>query len=176
MLSAAECAKLEVYPLNDGYICSINIKDTGTSACSKMVQTVVILDRSGSMGSSVRKIVNDVLPTFFNLLDYRPDDTVHLITFDSVCVLLTRRVCDFASLNIDSRGCTIMTPAVHQFKELFATFDMSVPVRVLTISDGVVHDPETTKSAGEELQKFISDFQTPINSQAMRLFTSQVDK
>lgn len=163
--------------MDDAYICSINVDNSDgddKSSKQRLLQTVIILDRSGSMGQSVHRVVNELLPQFFKQLQYSPEDTIHLITFDSVCELLTKRVDDFGKLPINCRGCTNMTLAVHKFKELFATLDMSIPLRVLTISDGDVDNKTTTKVAGDDLAKFVSDFQVSINSQAMRLFTSQV--
>lgn len=174
MSSGTKRNQLEVYPLADGYICSINVESNAEYATPKEVQTVIILDRSGSMGQSVHKIMNEVLPIFFDRLNYNPDDTIYVITFDSVCEVLTLRVSDFGKLPMNNRGCTNMTLAVQTFKEIFSTFDMNIPVRVLTISDGDVDSPSLTKQAGDDLAKFVSEFQVPINSQAMRLFTSQV--
>lgn len=167
--------QLELYPLDDGYIGSINIDNIAeyASQSQKMMETVIILDRSGSMGNSVQRITNQVLPIFFSQLNYRPHDIIHLITFDSYCELLTQRVSDFAKLPLKCRGSTNMTLAVHKFKDLFSTFDLNTPVRVLTISDGVVDNPSGTKQAGDDLAKFLSKFQVPINSQALRLFTSE---
>lgn len=174
MSSVTDCNQLEVYPLDDGFICSMNIDniDELASQSHKAPETVVILDRSGSMGSSVQMITNSVLPMFFDQLQYNPDDIIHLITFDSVCELLTRRVQDFPKLDIKCRGCTNMTLAVHKFTELFSTFELKTPVRVLTISDGMVDSQTSTKKAGDDLAIFVSKYQIPINSQAMRLFTS----
>ncbi|XP_037027479.1 uncharacterized protein LOC119068126 [Bradysia coprophila] len=176
MSSVVKCNKLEIFPLDDGYICSMNVDirdECVASLKQRLLQTVIILDRSGSMGQSVHRVVNEMLPIFFKRLHYSPDDIIHLITFDSVCELLTQRVDDFGKLPINCRGCTNMTLAVHKFQELFSTLDMNIPVRVLTISDGDVDSQVATKRAGDNLAKFISDFQVPINSQAMRLFTSE---
>lgn len=174
MSNASNCEQLELYPLDDGYLCSISIDNIAEYAPKnqKMVETVIILDRSGSMGDSVEKITKQVLPIFFKQLNYKPDDNIHLITFDSVCELLTLTVSGLANLSLKCRGCTNMTLALHKFKELFSTFDLKTPVRVLTISDGDVDNRTSTKRVGDELAKFVSDFQVPINSQAMRLFTS----
>lgn len=177
MSSVEKCKELEVFPLDNGYICSINVDKQDEfvkQSKQKLLQTVIILDRSGSMGQSVHRVVNEMLPLFFKQLHYSPDDIIYLITFDSVCELLTLRVDEFGKYPINCRGCTNMTLAINKFEELFSTLDMNIPLRVLTISDGDVDNKTTTKQAGDRLAKFVSDFQVPINSQAMRLFTSQV--
>lgn len=178
MSSETNCNQLELHPLDDSYICSINVDITITEHGSsrwQMLQTVIILDRSGSMGQSVQKITNEILPIVFNKLKYKPDDTIHLITFDTYCEVLTKKVCDFGKLTLTSRGSTNMTSAIRAFQELFGTFNMNGgSVRVLTISDGDVDNPNSTKQAGDDLAKFIAEFHVPINSQAMRLFTSNV--
>ncbi|KAJ6637003.1 hypothetical protein Bhyg_09729 [Pseudolycoriella hygida] len=175
--SARNCFQMELHPMADGYICSLNIdKDaeyfSQKSNISNSVETVIILDRSGSMGNSVPKIVNEVLPIFFRKLHYQPDDIVHLITFDSYCELFTKRVSEFRNLPLNSRGCTNMTLGIKEFRKLFSTFDLKNPIRVLTISDGDVDNPSSVKQEGDDLAKYVSEYNVPINSQAMRLFTS----
>lgn len=168
--------QLMMYPLDDGYICSINMDSSAEyeSLRPKKIETVIILDRSGSMGPGVGKVINEVLPLFFKQLKYMPDDIIHLICFDSVCELLTLKVSDFGYLPLRCQGSTNMTLALQKFQELIATFNMENPVRVLTISDGHVDNHITTKEAGVQLAYFVSTFQVSINSQAMRLFTSKV--
>lgn len=168
--------QLLMYPLDDGYICSINIDNNAKyeSLHPTKIQTVIILDRSGSMAGCDVKMLNEVLPIFFNQLKYIPEDIIHLITFDSWCELLTLRVSDFGNLPKHCGARTNMTLALNKFKELFTSLDMNIPVRVLTISDGLVDDQITTKQVGDQLANFVMKFQVPINSQAMRLFTSRV--
>ena len=44
------------------------------------VQTVIILDRSGSMGMFSSKMVNDVFPLMLKELGYKDDDKITLVS------------------------------------------------------------------------------------------------
>lgn len=167
--------ELKLFPMDDGYIGSLSINDgnrSNSSSSQKECRTVVILDRSGSMCDNVAKITNKVLPIVFENLSYDPNSEIHLITFDSDVEVYTVNIKGLQNLPIDCRGCTNMAGAVKEFHELFTTFDDNQPIRLLTISDGEVHDEGEVIEAGAELSKLVSSSKTSINSQAVRLFTS----
>ena len=51
--------------------------------CNGEFQTVIILDRSGSMGRHVKRFLNCILPHTLELLGYGTEDPVDLIMFDN---------------------------------------------------------------------------------------------
>ncbi|CAF4883686.1 unnamed protein product [Rotaria sp. Silwood1] len=81
--------ELFLYPNENGFIgkLTLNLSDDSNineSLLSKSnVYTIVILDRSGSMGNSVPRFVNEILPLIFKSLNYDNNDIITLITFDS---------------------------------------------------------------------------------------------
>lgn len=164
--------------MNDGYIGSISIdipkeNDEATIQCQVFPHTVVIVDRSGSMGNYVAKMVNDVLPIMFKKLSYDPKTLIHLITFDSQVEYLNIQVEDLKDQEMQCRGQTYMAGAVLELQlKLFGSFDPSLPVRVLTVSDGAIHDQYQVTIAGDNVAKMVSESTFRINSQAVRLFTS----
>lgn len=170
--------ELKLHPLDENeYIGSIKIK-TGDTADNekqefpKCIQTVIILDRSGSMGDAARRVSNEIIPLFLAKLAYKASDVIHFITFDSNTQLYTVTIDSMKSLPIRATGATKMSPAIRKCQELFKTFNKNEPIRVLTISDGKVVDGRETEKAATSFVEFLGGLDFSINSQAVRLFTS----
>lgn len=161
---------LKIFPSNNEFIGEFVIEnDSGTY---KSIQTIIILDRSGSMGKTVERVINRILPLFFVKLSYRPLHLIYLITFESNTKLHARVVKDFPPLEIKYGTCTNMRPAVGMCQEVFENLDSDKPVRILTISDGIIQDPCETTTAADNLKIFLEGKGFYINSKAVRLFTS----
>ena len=133
------------------------------------VQTVIILDRSGSMGMFSSKMVNDVFPLMLKELGYKDDDKITLVTFDSIVECFTVKVRDLHSLSCTSRGCTKMAGV---FQKLVSTIHESTTyLRILTLSDGSLHDHRETMNKASEVAAVLKP-QYHIVSKAVRLITS----
>lgn len=132
--------KLKLYPILSEFIGCIELPRN--SNLNEKIETVVILDRSGSMGNSVRKIVRAVLPEFFSTLSYSDEEFFHLIAFESSTIVEKIKIGDLRSNDLYCAGGTCMAPAVEELHKLFKQFkSKSVSaVRILTISDGEICD------------------------------------
>ena len=79
---------------NDGmndYIIEMNItKSNNNLNLSKDVEFIIILDKSGSMGDEVHRLVSRIIPRALNLLNYSDIDIIHLITFESYELFSTK--------------------------------------------------------------------------------------
>lgn len=170
-MSSSQFGVITLSPLKKDYIAEVTIDDVSSSSSSSY-QTVVILDRSGSMGKQVGRMINRILPSTFQKLSYKKLNMIYLITFETVSELHTETVQKFPSLSISSGNYTYMQPAVKICQEIFEMLDSSKPVRVLTISDGEVQDQVETAQAADEFSKFLENKGFFINSKAVRLFTS----
>lgn len=170
---------LYVYPNENGLIgkLSLNLsndtKYNDRLLTKSNVCTIVVLDRSGSMGNSVPRFVNQILPSIFKSLDYGDNDRINLITFDSAANRYSIPVKQLASFAIKCQGQTYMAPAIDTLtnfirKELPKDCQS---LRILTISDGEVHDQANVQTQAAQLARLIKNDYT-INSQAVRLFTS----
>lgn len=168
--------EIKVYPIEDEFIACLD-----TTAYQKLsnvkdvkVETVIVLDRSGSMGNSVYKIIHSVLPKFFEFLSYDPDTIINLIAFECQTTVHKIRVADFKDTKLFCAGGTCMAPAVSELQKLFEEFQSKViSLRLLTISDGEVSDQKETKELGDKLAEFAGKCNISVNSQAVRLFTSR---
>lgn len=165
--------KLKFYPLDpEEYIGTIKVDDKVGPQGSESVQTIIILDKSGSMEDTAGRISNEIIPLFLTKLFYEPTDVVHLITFESQARRSTVTVENMKSLVIIGDGWTYMAPAVSECKTIFNEFNSDKPVRVLTISDGEIQDQKKTDEAATNLVDSLKNLHFTINSQAVRLFTS----
>lgn len=133
--------KIITHKSKKDYVCELILNELFTSEPSK-IETIIIMDRSGSMGGAVPKLINGVFPIFFNKLKYNQNDTIHLITFDSRIEHLTLQVNQFKNHSISARGSTLMQEVVNELKSLFNSGKQKF--RILSISDGDVWDQQAT--------------------------------
>jgi hypothetical protein len=158
----------------DGYLAKINIPDSTVVKNHKSTtmnpKMIIILDRSGSMGQNVKRLVNIILPKVIHNLGYTDDDKITLITFDTTSEIYEMNISQMKSCNIASRGRTMFKPALQLLNKYLTTFNHNT-LRILTISDGMMHDIDhVIKYASSISSDFASNRQ--INSQAVRYFTS----
>lgn len=178
--------KLKFHKSFDGYLGQINIPESVIDYSQtqggqvSQPETVIILDRSGSMGQNVARLINIIIPSVLRDLGYKADkrntqgkviekgDQITLITFDSSADLYRLTLNEMESANMCARGCTYFKPALQILER---TQFKSDKVRILTISDGDMHDllvaTEYASSIVEKIKKG-----RHINSQAIRYFTS----
>ena len=74
-------AELSIYKYNKKYLGSIDLTNLNIKNSSKETKFIIILDQSGSMGNSVPKIVNVIIPMILNKIANQQKAT--LITFNN---------------------------------------------------------------------------------------------
>ena len=144
---------LKVYPFDSEFIASFDYKDDKPSTSG--LETVIILDRSGSMGRSVQKIMKCVLPQFFNNLHYDPKTVISIIAFECKTTLHKIMIGDLKRNTMKSAGGTNMAGAVENLERLFKSFQARSLnfLRILTISDGeVFENPKYLRKAQSKLK------------------------
>lgn len=163
---------VKIYPFDGEFIASFNYKDDNPSTST--LETVIILDRSGSMGNSVQKIVQKVLPEFFYNLQYDRKTVISLIAFECQTTLHKIMIGDLNRNTMRCAGGTNMAGAVENLERLFKVFKTKSVnfLRILTISDGEIFDGIETKKLGDKLAEYAARCNISVNSQAVRLFTS----
>lgn len=167
---------LKIYPLDQEFVGKIDIESNAGENQAASINTIIILDSSGSMGKDAGRLVNEVFPLFLKKLSYGPSQTIHLITFDSASCSYKSTVDGLKSLKINSGGYTYMRPAVTKCKELLNSLyqdnvEKRKPIRLLTISDGAIHDAQQTAEFTQQLYDFvIGKFR--FSSQAVRFVNS----
>ena len=174
--------ELELHKCFENYLGKINIPDQKTktsdisSNTSDNIPTfVIILDISGSMGSQVPRMVNTIIPEILKNINSNSSlSTMTLITFASMddVDVYTGDASYISTLNIYSKGCTYMSCAINKLFELINNNNINNKIiRLLSISDGQLHDQEETMKSAEQLKALLQSKNAVVNSQAIRLKT-----
>lgn len=138
---------------------------------TQIIKTIIILDVSGSMGSHVNKIITKYIPDTLYKLGFHPDnDKITLITFSQYSMVHECSGNMLRTFRNGPEGVTYMSPAIAHLKSII-THSTQKQFRILTISDGDLHDQANTLLATTSLADQIKN-QYVIRSSAIRLFTS----
>ncbi|KAL7048061.1 hypothetical protein ACKWTF_003198 [Chironomus riparius] len=167
--------KLSLYPLAGEYIATLDYQPTNKNKTCQKLETIVILDRSGSMGQSVTRIGTKILPLFFQKLNYDFNEKIHLITFDHMADYTYLEIHELPNLSgFTARGGTNMSTGIKTFHEIVKKLaaERTKFLRILTISDGEVVDGPQTIEEAEKVAEFLNDYEITISSKTVRWFTS----
>lgn len=167
---------LEVFPTENSefYYAKLNMpKQLYNSSATKIdhVQTIVILDQSGSMGDSVGYILEKVLPKLFATLGYMYNAPIDLIIFESTSRYYKTTASSIARLGLRCLGGTNFAPAIRDLKNLILSQEND-RIRIITLSDGDICDKDDCKIAADELALVLSERNMLINSIALRYNSS----
>ena len=160
---------LKIYKSGNGYVGKLDITKMNFEKSNQDLIFIVILDVSGSMGQTVQRFVNIILPNLLQKLNFTSN--INLITF-SDCVKIYKGDCNyFSTLELKAYGCTYMNKAIDELEKIFQKIQKKTSVRILSISDGELHDQEETVEKASNLYNKFKDYFI-VNSQAVRLYTS----
>ena len=175
--------RLKLYKYFDSYLAKIDFdkKDllgrsdkNSSSSTINVPKMVIILDVSGSMSSNVQRFSKIIIPDILNTI-YGKDTSysICLITFSDSVNVYEGNAEQISKYNISPCGGTYMAPAVDKFHEIIANkkYDNKI-YRILTLSDGMLFDQETTMKSADKLKLLFNEQSLAVNSQAVRLFTS----
>ena len=117
MISSIE---LELYPNDSFYIGKIKINDDLIKESSSFLdlETIIILDRSGSMGSTTYDIVKKILPKFFQKLGYSEKEKINLITFSQFTEQFEGKYEEISKSNVSCLKETFLLPALRKLYSL----------------------------------------------------------
>ena len=162
-------AELSIYKYNKKYLGSIDLTNLNIKNSSKETKFIIILDQSGSMGNSVPKIVNVIIPMILNKIANQQKAT--LITFNNSSEVYSGDADYFSKLKLYADGGTYMSKALEQLEKIFGNLEEGISLRILAFSDGDLHDQvETMELSSKISEKFKGKFR--INTQAIRYYTS----
>ena len=170
--------KLEIYESVDSYVGKIVLpsKIVDENTIFTNLYNIIILDRSGSMGSSLFKIVNHVFPKLFQKLGYKDNEPeITLITFESKVEVFHSTPKEIGKMNIKPQGQTFMQPALWELQTTIKNIlkkNKNATFRVLAISDGELHDQENTVEAAEGVKEIVLENNLKVNAHSIRFFTS----
>ena len=173
---------LELYKCFGNYLGRIQIPDKiskqSKNASISIVNKpafVIILDVSGSMGNEVSRMVNKIIPNVLKkIYDISSSDIITLITFSSFgfANVYSGDISYISKLNLYADGATYMSCALDHLYSLIKNNTINNKIiRLLSISDGELHDQEETMKSAEKLKNLLQNENKVVNSQAIRLIT-----
>ena len=162
---------MKLHKAKTGYVAEMYVKEKEDKlGKSNNIELIMIVDRSGSMGQYYTKIFKNVMPLLLDKIHYPHDKKVHFITFDSVVEYRQIKKEGFLNpQNEKARGCTYMQGVFSELEKILDKKDSSY--RILTLSDGDLHDSKATSNTASEFYNKIKG-KFNINSQAIRFFSS----
>ena len=160
---------LKIYKSGNGYIGKLDISKLNVSKLNQDLVFIIILDVSGSMGQTVPRFVNIILPNLLQKLDIT--SSINLITFSDEVKIYKGDYNYFSTLELKAYGCTYMNKAIDELEKIFEKINKKTNIRILSISDGELHDQEQTVEKASNLYNKFKEYFI-VNSQAVRLYTS----
>ena len=160
---------LKIYKSGNGYIGKLDISKLNVSKLNQDLVFIIILDVSGSMGQTVPRFVNIILPNLLQKLDIT--SSINLITFSDEVKIYKGDYNYFSTLELKAYGCTYMNKAIDELEKIFLKINKKTNIRILSISDGELHDQEQTVEKASNLYNKFKEYFI-VNSQAVRLYTS----
>ena len=160
---------LKIYKSGNGYIGKLDISKLNVSKLNQDLVFIIILDVSGSMGQTVPRFVNIILPNLLQKLDIT--SSINLITFSDEVKIYKGDYNYFSTLELKAYGCTYMNKAIDELEKIFEKINKKANIRILSISDGELHDQEQTVEKASNLYNKFKEYFI-VNSQAVRLYTS----
>ena len=162
--------KMNIHKAKVGYVAELFVKEMQNQSKLNDIELIMIVDRSGSMGQWYTKIFQKVMPLFLDKINYPQNKKVHFITFDSE--IENRKITKEEFINAKNekaRGCTYMQGVFAELEKIITNPNLSY--RILTLSDGELHDSQQTSNKASEFYNKIKG-KYNINSQAIRFFSS----
>jgi hypothetical protein len=154
----------------DGYLAKINIPPTVVkhSTDNKQPDFVLLVDKSGSMGQNVGRIINKILPQTLKMLGYQDSNKIHIIAYDNFASYYHTYIKFLTDAKIGASGGTNLAPGLKKLESIIS--NLSKNIRLLHISDGQIFDIKESIRVSELINTKITN-KRQINSQAIRYMT-----
>lgn len=165
--------EIQLYPVENDYIGRVMVEEGEGHRETSQIETVIIIDKSSSMAEQTQILISNILPLALTKLSYAPNQVVHLIFFNHHAVLQSVSLSAMKKMKVSAEGGTNMAPAIATCRKLIEKISESKPIRLLAISDGAVSDMKEALIASSNFADFLKKHDYSINSQAIRLFTSE---
>ena len=148
------------------------IAGKGKTSLSSNCEFIFVLDKSGSMDSYVKQILNNVFPRVYDKLGFSESKNIHLITFDNKTNCYSYNKNDFKNSNINGGGFTSMSSVPGNISNILKNINSNKSICLLTLSDGMIGDQDKTQKEATKLINEINARFTNLKSQAIRFMSS----
>ena len=144
--------KIEIYKGIDYDIGKINIEFSQNlkNISFNSLGTIILLDRSCSIGSITYIIARKILPNVFSKLNYNDNNKIFLITFSDSSELIEFSINDLKKYEVFCQGKTNISPALSNLLNIFEK-EKFKKYRILIFTDGDFNDDEIVHIKLEQL-------------------------
>ena len=153
-----------------------NISNLNSTSLSNIPKMIIILDISGSMSGQVERFIQKIIPDVLNkIYGTNSSYSIGLITFSSFGNVNfyegnSEKISKL--IDITANGATYMSCAVDMLYTTISSKKFENEIyRILTITDGELHDQDETMKSADKLKKLFLEKNFVVNSQSVRLLT-----
>ena len=164
--------KIEIYKGIDYDIGKINIEFSQNlkNISFNSLGTIILLDRSCSIGSITYIIARKILPNVFSKLNYNDNNKIFLITFSDSSELIEFSINDLKKYEVFCQGKTNISPALSNLLNIFEK-EKFKKYRILIFTDGDFNDDEIVHIKLEQLLIIVENYKLKVNLQIFKIIS-----
>ena len=164
--------KIEIYKGIDYDIGKINIEFSQNlkNISFNSLGTIILLDRSCSIGSITYIIARKILPNVFSKLNYNDNNKIFLITFSDSSELIEFTINDLKKYEVFCQGKTNISPALSNLLNIFEK-EKFKKYRILIFTDGDFNDDEIVHIKLEQLLIIVENYKLKVNLQIFKIIS-----
>ena len=161
---------LEIYKSQNSFIGKIFLDNNLISDFKSFnsLCTIVIIDVSYSMGTSVYIIIKEILYNLFKKLNYLEKYEIYFILFSDKIQLIKTNYNNMLNIKIDFSANSNLNLALNELENIFINKNY-FKYRIITFSDGDLNDQEISEFKCKELLHLIECKKLQINSKVINL-------
>ena len=161
---------LDIYKSQNTFIGKIFLdnKLISDSKSFNSLCTIVIIDVSYSMGTSVYKIIKEILYNLFKKLNYLEKYEIYFILFSDKIQFIKTNYNDMLNIKINFSGTSNLNLALNELENIFINKGY-FKYRIITFSDGDLNDQEISEVKCKEILHLIESKKLQINSKVINL-------
>ena len=161
---------LEIYKSQNNFIGKIFLDNNLISDFKSFnsLCTIVIIDVSYSMGTSVYIIIKEILYNLFKKLNYLEKYEIYFILFSDKIQFIKTNYNEMLNIKFDFSANSNLNLALNELENIFIK-EGYFKYRIITFSDGDLNDQEISEFKCKELLHLIESKKLQINSKVINL-------
>ena len=138
---------------------------------SSGVETIILLDVSGSMGQNVQRIFNNYLPSALEKAGFGLNEQITIVTFSDKANIYNHTINSLRNSTQRTEGSTYMSYGVKAV-DIVMSGSKYKKFRLLSLSDGELNDRHESVNEADRLSQKIRNNKWVVSSNVIRFFTS----
>ena len=175
METSTSLKRVEIYKGIDNIIgkLKINFSLNSKNISFNTLGTIILLDKSNSIGSSTYIITRKILPQLFSKLNYTSKEKIFFITFSDYSQIIETIIENIINLDVDCEGKTNLIPALSDLSKILEKGNYT-KFRILIFTDGDFNDEELINYKLENILSLIEHFKLKVNLQIFKIISDKI--